>query len=117
VPVYGNTPTIPAQATQAGSPSQSTQGARFAALTKALAKGSKGASVMVLQQMLNQDSDTQVALTGAGSPGNETTLFGNATLAAIKKFQVKWEIAKPGDQGYGTLGPKTRAKLNVLYGK
>ncbi|MEK7109541.1 MAG: peptidoglycan-binding domain-containing protein, partial [Patescibacteria group bacterium] len=115
VATYGNTPTVPAPATQTGSPSQSAQTAKFAALTKILAKGSKGAGVKVLQQMLNADPDTQVSLSGAGSPGSETTLFGNATLAAVKKFQVKWGIAKPGVQGYGNLGPKTRAKLNVLF--
>ncbi len=87
-----------------------------AKLTLALKKGSTGAQVKALQQMLNMDADTQIALSGAGSPGKETTLFGNATLAAIKKFQLKWGIAKLGDSGYGSLGPKTRAKLNALYG-
>lgn len=89
----------------------------FAKITLALKKGSKGTQVKTLQQMLNQDKDTQVSLSGVGSPGKETTLFGAATLSAIKKFQVKWNIAKAGDAGYGSLGPKTRAKLNELYGK
>ncbi len=89
----------------------------FAKITLALKKGSMGAQVKTLQQMLNQDKDTQVSLSGIGSPGKETTTFGNATLSAIKKFQLKWGIAKAGDAGYGNLGPKTRAKLNELYGK
>ncbi len=101
---------------QASAPG-SAPGAKFATLTLALKKGSTGAQVKVLQQMLNADSSTQVAASGIGSPGNETTLFGAATLAAVQKFQVKWQIAKPGDAGYGNLGPKTRAKLNALYSK
>lgn len=90
-------------------------GAKFAALTLALKKGSTGAQVKVLQQMLNADASTQIAASGAGSPGNETTLFGAATLAAVQKFQVKWGIAKPGDTGYGLVGPQTRTKLNALF--
>lgn len=98
-------------------PSAPVSTAAFAKVTLALKKGSVSGQVKVLQQMLNQDKDTRVSLSGAGSPGKETTLFGAATLVAIKKFQVKWGIAKPGDDGYGNLGPKTRAKLNALFGK
>lgn len=94
-----------------------TSGGMFAKLTLPLKKGRIHAQVKVLQQMLNQDADTQVASSGAGSPGKETTYFGNATVAAVKKFQLKWGIAKPGDPGYGNPGPMTRAKLNALYGK
>lgn len=42
--------------------------------------------------------------------------FGPVTLKAVQDFQVKYGIAKPGDYGYGNCGPKTRAKLNALYG-
>ena len=64
--------------------------------------------------LLNRDPATRVAVTGPGSAGNETDKLGPATLAAIKKFQVKHGIARPGVIGYGLLGPKTRAKLNEL---
>ena len=83
-------------------------------ITKQLSKGQVNPSVKTLQQILNLDPDTRVAATGPGSPGSETTKFGPATAAAVKKFQVKHGIAKPGEAGYGNLGPKTRAKLNAI---
>lgn len=85
-----------------------------ALISRSLAKGVSHADVRVLQQILNNDPDTQVSTNGAGSPGSETTLFGSATVLAVQKFQVKYGIAKPGDDGYGTVGPRTRAKLNEL---
>ena len=88
-----------------------------AVLTRVISVGSKGADVKVLQQILNSDPDTMIATKGAGSPGNETTLAGSLTVKAIQKFQTKYGIIKRGQDGYGTLGPKTRAKLNELYMK
>ena len=70
-----------------------------------------------LQQILNQDSDTQIANQGPGSPGNETNYFGSLTREAVKKFQCKHEIVCKGNEtatGWGTLGPKPRAKLNEM---
>jgi peptidoglycan hydrolase-like protein with peptidoglycan-binding domain len=64
--------------------------------------------------MLNADPDTQVAKSGAGSPGSETTYFGSATKKAIQKFQVKYGITFPGKSDYGVFGPKTKAKLNEI---
>jgi len=84
------------------------------AFDKSLSFGSRGADVLRLQKVLNSDSDTQVAASGAGSPGNETTYFGSATKAAVEKFQVKYGIANPGDPGYGNFGPKTRAKAGAI---
>ncbi len=86
-------------------------------ITRAFAKGATSPQIKTLQQLLNSDPDTRIAATGVGSPGQETTLFGPATLKALQKFQVKYGIAKPGVEGYGVLGPKTRAKLNELGGK
>ena len=88
-----------------------------AAFNRALPSGSKSNDVKRLQQVLNSDPDTRVSSTGAGSPGNETTLFGPATKKAVQKFQVKYGIAKPGQEGYGVFGPKTRAKLLQIFGK
>lgn len=87
-----------------------------AAIARALKVGSTGTDVKTLQRILNSASDTRIAASGAGSPGNETTRFGPATLAALKKFQVKHGIAKAGVAGYGSVGPKTRAKLNEFLG-
>ncbi|MDO8641961.1 MAG: peptidoglycan-binding protein, partial [Candidatus Woesearchaeota archaeon] len=83
-------------------------------ISRRLSKGISHADVRILQQILNSDPDTQVSNSGAGSPGDETTLFGPATERAVKKFQEKHGIAGPGDDGYGSVGPKTRARINQL---
>ena len=49
--------------------------------------------------------------------GNETEYFGSLTEKAVQKFQTKYNIAKSGDSGYGYVGPKTRAKLNEVFGQ
>ena len=69
--------------------------------------GSKGDDVKKLQQLLNTDIATRISATGAGSPGNETNYFGNATKAAVIKYQQKNNITPA--QGY--VGPLTRTKL------
>jgi len=73
--------------------------------------------VKYMQIVLNSSADTKIALTGAGSPGYETTRFGSATLAAVKKFQTKYNIVGPTSAAYGLVGPSTRAKLNSLLGR
>ncbi|MBI1974602.1 MAG: peptidoglycan-binding protein [Candidatus Zambryskibacteria bacterium] len=82
-------------------------------ITSNLSSGSRGASVKTLQQFLNTHGLT-VASSGPGSPGNETETFGGLTRQAVQKFQEKYNIAGPGIPGYGTVGPKTRAKINEL---
>jgi len=77
-----------------------------------LTVGSKGADVMNLQKVLNKSAATQVAATGAGSPGNETSFFGPATKAAVMKFQTANGISPVS----GYVGPLTRAKLNSMSG-
>ncbi|HBM45802.1 MAG: Ig domain protein group 2 domain protein [Parcubacteria group bacterium GW2011_GWF2_38_76] len=76
-----------------------------------LAFGSKNEDVRNLQKVLNSDLDTAVALSGAGSSGNETNFFGTATRVAVLKFQKKYGIAQTG-----FVGPLTRAKLQELFG-
>ncbi len=72
--------------------------------------GARGASVMDLQKVLNMYPETQVSLTGAGSPGNETSYYGPATLAAVKKFQAINQVSPTS----GYTGPLTRAVLNQV---
>ncbi len=76
--------------------------------TTNLTVGSRSEAVKQLQIMLNASADTQVAASGAGSKGNETTFFGPATRAAVIKFQTKNGITPAA----GYVGPVTRAKLN-----
>jgi hypothetical protein len=45
-----------------------------------------------------------------------TGYFGNLTKLAVQRFQLKYNIAKIGDAGYGYVGPRTKAKINSLQG-
>ncbi|MES2994650.1 MAG: peptidoglycan-binding protein [Patescibacteria group bacterium] len=68
--------------------------------------GSQGEDVRALQKYLNTHG-FPVAGTGAGSSGNETTYFGNATRAALILFQK----AKGITPAVGYFGPKTRSVI------
>ena len=49
-------------------------------------QGDQGGEVMDVQKFMNM-SGSQVAASGAGSPGNETSFFGNLTKAAVVAWQ------------------------------
>jgi hypothetical protein len=103
---------------QALQSSSSTGGSCTFTFTMNLKLGSKGAEVMNLQKFLNSMSDTRVAASGAGSPGNETSTFGPATRAAVIKFQNKYaaDILTPSGltKGTGNFFAASRAKANAL---
>ncbi len=75
--------------------------------TQYLFKTSRASQVKALQQFLAQDKTLY-------PEGLITGYFGPITERAIWRFQEKYSIAKKGDEGYGIVGPKTRAKLNSL---
>lgn len=81
-------------------------GAEKFVFTLFLKKGLKGSEVAELQKFLNANGFT-VSLSGAGSLGKETTLFGAKTKLALIKFQIA-----NGLKGDGVVGDLTRAVLN-----
>jgi peptidoglycan hydrolase-like protein with peptidoglycan-binding domain len=85
-------------------PGTSAAGGGVLALTRNLSIGVSGEDVRALQKFLNAQGYT-VALSGAGSPGNETAYFGPATRAAVVKFQIAHSIVP----AVGYVGPITRA--------
>lgn len=96
----------PATSTPAASAPQTTAPALPTApgyiFTANLARGSTHKDVAALQKFLAQDKTIY-------PEGMVSGYFGAASEAAVKRFQKKYGIAQTG-----TVGPMTRAKLNVL---
>jgi len=80
--------------------------------------GDVGDDVKELQIFLNKSVDTQIAVSGVGSPGNETRYFGSLTKASVIRFQNKYriDVLHPIGLSYGTgyVGEMTLDKLNNL---
>ena len=79
------------------------------AFTRSLTVGARGDDVMCLQQYLNS-AGYQIAASGPGSPGNETTYFGSLTKAAV----AKWQAAMGVSPAVGYFGPISRAKYDSV---
>lgn len=101
-----------------GSTGGTVAGCTITSFTRNLSVGMTGDDVKCLQIVLNSSSDTKLASSGAGSPGNETSYFGPITKAGVVKFQEKYAsevLASYGlTSGTGYVGTTTRAKLNTL---
>ena len=78
--------------------------------TNNLQLGNSGEDVRQLQVFLKSQG------TDIYPEGLMTGYLGSLTQKAIERFQVKYGIAKAGDEGYGYVGPKTRTKINSLQG-
>jgi peptidoglycan hydrolase-like protein with peptidoglycan-binding domain len=78
--------------------------------TQTLKLGSQGAEVVLLQRLL-------ATQTGIYPQKLTNGIFNSDLEAAVQKFQMKYSLAAPGDEGYGVVGPVTRAKLNELWSR
>lgn len=76
---------------------------------KNLSFGMSAEDVRRLQTLLASDKDIYPEGTISG-------YYGFLTQKAVGRFQVKYGVATPSDVGYGNVGPKTRAKLQEVFG-
>lgn len=101
-----------------GSGSSGSTGGTGYTFTRNLSMGDTGEDVRQLQMALNALSCCQVASSGAGSPGNESSYFGSLTKTAVTKFQNAYSstvLAPLGlTAGTGFFGASSRAQLNSL---
>ena len=88
-------------------PQTASQSASHYTFTKPLRRGSRNADVTALQTFLAHDPNIY-------PEGLVTGYFGALSEKAVGLFQEKYGVAKKGEDGYGTVGPKTRAKLNAV---
>jgi peptidoglycan hydrolase-like protein with peptidoglycan-binding domain len=86
-----------------------------AAIERDLYYGTRGEDVRELQQILNTNDATRVAVSGPGSSGNETTYFGQLTEDAVRRFQALYAQSVLTPLGLsvptGFVGRLTRAAL------
>jgi len=81
------------------------------AFTKDLYLGIKNSQVQALQELLAKDKTIY-------PEGVITGFYGILTQIAVQRFQCQYNIVcsgSPFTNGYGMVGPGTRAKLNELY--
>lgn len=79
-------------------------------LKRGLDVGSTGADVKALQEAL-------ASMTDIYPEGTVSGFYGSLTKAAVGRFQMKYGLVfSANDPGYGYVGPKTRAKLQEVFG-
>lgn len=101
-------PTITTTTTVA--PQPATNNAACPLIGRILKIGSSGDDVTRLQQFLARDVSVY-------PEGRVTGYFGPLTTAAVKRWQVKYNIISSGDEastGYGQVGPRTAAAMAAL---
>lgn len=76
--------------------------------TRSMYRGTQGADVRDLQQLLAQDADVY-------PEGLTTGYYGALTTKAVQRFQIKHGVVSGPGPGYGVVGPKTREKLAEVY--
>jgi len=85
-------------------------------LPRDLGKGDRGSDVTALQKFLNAHG-AQIASSGPGSPGKETSLFGDLTRIALAKYQNTHRDAvltpHGAKTGSGYLDAMTRAYIQA----
>ncbi len=79
-------------------------------LTERLSLGSRGEQVTLLQTGLASDPNIY-------PEGMITGYYGQLTVAAVQRFQIKYGLGDPTTPGYGGVGPATLAKFNEVFGE
>ncbi len=109
----GGIPSVPAApqapSTTPAAPAPPT-GKKFPQVTGVFYYAQTGQRVITLQSMLAEDPSVY-------PEGRITGYYGVLTVKAVERFQLKYGISTLGAPGYGVVGPKTKAKLNALYGE
>ncbi|MEK7569032.1 MAG: peptidoglycan-binding domain-containing protein [Patescibacteria group bacterium] len=104
----GTTASLPINVTQR---TGTADGRTSAVFSKNLFMGMSSADVRRLQTLLASDKEIY-------PEGIVSGLYGPLTKKAVGKFQIKYGVVLSSkSKGYGNVGPMTRAKLLVVFGK
>jgi peptidoglycan hydrolase-like protein with peptidoglycan-binding domain len=104
--------TPPTGTTTPGSNGESSTSPTFSSIVGPFSFGITSSQVKLLQEMLSTDSDIY-------PEGITSGYYGVLTRNAVERFQCKHDIVcegTPSTTGYGLAGPKTRERMNQIYG-